>query len=99
MGEVVDGTKVRVPGPGCQAASREGSSSPRRRPITYDRTALIHLVEGNLAELVVGNAFSIEPGIYLAGRFGFRLEDIVVIDGSGGAERLNHAGRSLAVVR
>lgn len=58
-----------------------------------------YLVEGNLAELVVGNAFSIEPGIYLAGRFGFRLEDIVVIDGSGGAERLNHAGRSLAVVR
>jgi Xaa-Pro aminopeptidase len=28
--------------------------------------------------LAPGHAFSIEPGIYVSGRFGFRLEDIVV---------------------
>ncbi len=56
-----------------------------------------YVVEGNAEELVAGNAFSIEPGIYLPGRFGFRLEDIVVADGSG-AVRLNHADRSLVQV-
>jgi len=57
-----------------------------------------YVVEGNGVGLVAGNAFSIEPGVYLPGRFGFRLEDIVVIDGDGGAERLNLVDRSLAVV-
>jgi Xaa-Pro aminopeptidase len=37
-----------------------------------------YLVAGNPAELVAGNAFSVEPGIYLAGRYGARIEDIVV---------------------
>jgi Xaa-Pro aminopeptidase len=27
---------------------------------------------------------TIEPGIYLAGRFGIRIEDMVVVTGSGG---------------
>ena len=54
-----------------------------------------YVVEGNLGPLVDGNAFSIEPGIYLPGRFGFRLEDIVVID-DGAAVRLNGADRALA---
>jgi Xaa-Pro aminopeptidase len=27
----------------------------------------------------VGNVFSIEPGIYLPGRFGIRLEEIVIV--------------------
>ena len=30
-----------------------------------------------------GNVFSIEPGIYLAGRFGVRLEEIVILKGEG----------------
>lgn len=30
-----------------------------------------------------GNVFSIEPGIYLAGRFGVRLEEIVILKGDG----------------
>ena len=43
-----------------------------------------------------GVGFSVEPGIYLPGRFGFRLEDIVVaaVDGP---ERLNTVERALAV--
>jgi Xaa-Pro aminopeptidase len=32
----------------------------------------------------------VEPGIYLTGRFGVRLEDIVAVE-SGGARRLNQA--------
>ena len=42
-----------------------------------------------------GHAFSVEPGIYLPGRFGLRLEDIVVATDAG-PERLNHAPRDLA---
>ena len=37
-----------------------------------------------------GHAFCVEPGIYLPGRFGLRLEDIVVATDAG-PERLNHA--------
>ncbi|MEY2469948.1 MAG: hypothetical protein QOF21_2646 [Actinomycetota bacterium] len=37
-----------------------------------------YLVDGNRTPLQAGNAFSVEPGIYLPGRFGARLEDIVV---------------------
>jgi len=42
-------------------------------------------------------AFSIEPGIYLDGRFGVRIEDIVVC-GAGGPDVLNEAPRELLVV-
>jgi Xaa-Pro aminopeptidase len=56
-----------------------------------------YLVAGNDLPLQPGYAFSIEPGIYLPGRFGLRLEDIVVATGDG-PERLNHAPRDLAVV-
>ena len=52
---------------------------------------------GNSTPLAPGNAFSIEPGIYLPGRFGLRLEDIVVATPDG-PERLNQAPRDLAVV-
>jgi Xaa-Pro dipeptidase len=41
-----------------------------------------------------GNVFSIEPGIYLPGRFGIRLEDIVVVSGTG-AEVLSGLPRTL----
>jgi Xaa-Pro aminopeptidase len=56
-----------------------------------------YLVAGNRAPLVPGNAFSVEPGIYVPGRFGLRLEDIVVATPDG-PERLNQAPRDLAVV-
>jgi Xaa-Pro aminopeptidase len=56
-----------------------------------------YMVSGNALPLAPGHAFSVEPGIYLPGRFGLRLEDIVVasIDGP---QRLNHAPRDIAVV-
>ncbi|MEU7164284.1 aminopeptidase P family protein [Streptomyces morookaense] len=57
-----------------------------------------YLVEGEHLPLVPGMAFSIEPGVYLPGRFGVRIEDIVVCTESG-ARRLNNTGRELRVVR
>ena len=36
-------------------------------------------MEGDRLPLKPGMAFSIEPGIYLPGRFGARIEDIVVV--------------------
>jgi len=39
----------------------------------------------------------VEPGIYLPGRFGMRIEDIVVV-GEDGADRLNRSDRAYAVV-
>jgi Xaa-Pro aminopeptidase len=56
-----------------------------------------YVVDGNGEPLVGGNAFSIEPGIYLPGRLGFRLEDIVVVR-NGVGERLNHADRELVAL-
>jgi Xaa-Pro aminopeptidase len=54
-------------------------------------------VEGNEQILAPGMAFSIEPGIYLPGRHGARIEDIVVVTAEG-VERLNTTSRSLSVV-
>jgi Xaa-Pro aminopeptidase len=56
-----------------------------------------YVVSGNATPLAPGHAFSVEPGIYLPGRFGLRLEDIVVATAAG-PERLNQAPRDLAVV-
>jgi Xaa-Pro aminopeptidase len=56
-----------------------------------------YVVAGNTTPLVPGHAFSVEPGIYLPGRFGLRLEDIVVATAAG-PERLNRAERDLAFV-
>jgi Xaa-Pro aminopeptidase len=47
-----------------------------------------YVVAGNDTALEPGMAFSVEPGIYLAGRHGARIEDIVVVT-SDGVERLN----------
>jgi len=56
-----------------------------------------YIVEGNIARLAEGMAFSVEPGIYIPGRFGVRIEDIVVME-SGTARRLNKSSRELTVV-
>ena len=56
-----------------------------------------YIVEGNAVALAPGHAFSIEPGIYVAGRWGMRLEDIVVAT-PGGPEPLNRARHELVVV-
>jgi Xaa-Pro aminopeptidase len=42
-------------------------------------------------------AFSVEPGIYLPGRYGARIEDIVVC-GPAGPIVLNEAPRDLYIV-
>ena len=56
-----------------------------------------YVVAGNATPLEPGHAFSIEPGIYVPGRFGLRLEDIVVATADG-PRRLNDAPRDLAIV-
>jgi Xaa-Pro aminopeptidase len=43
-----------------------------------------NIVHGNDVKLEVGNCFSIEPGIYLPGNFGVRLENIVTVTHDGG---------------
>ncbi|MEO5985435.1 MAG: Xaa-Pro peptidase family protein [Candidatus Limnocylindria bacterium] len=53
-----------------------------------------YLVASNSEPLVAGNAFSVEPGIYLPGRWGARIEDIVVCTESAGV-RLNTTSTEL----
>lgn len=50
-----------------------------------------YIVRGDDRLLSPGMAFSIEPGIYLPGRFGVRIEDIVLIGADGSPVRLNHS--------
>jgi Xaa-Pro aminopeptidase len=57
-----------------------------------------YIVSSNEAPLVVGNCFSIEPGIYVEGRFGARIEDLVVC-GADGVDELNISSHDLYVVR
>jgi Xaa-Pro aminopeptidase len=56
-----------------------------------------YIVEGNGFELEPGMTFSIEPGIYVPGRYGMRIEDIVAVS-IDGVERLNLSDRSLTLV-
>ena len=56
-----------------------------------------YVVEGNTTALEPGMAFSIEPGIYLAGKHGARIEDIVVTTADG-IERLNVTDRDYVVL-
>lgn len=51
-----------------------------------------YVVAGNDRELEPGMVFSVEPGIYLEGRFGCRIEDLVVVTDDG-VERLNATDR------
>jgi Xaa-Pro aminopeptidase len=56
-----------------------------------------YLVGGNCDPLVAGHAFSVEPGVYVDGRWGVRIEDIVVAAESG-PDPLNAVSHDLAVV-
>ncbi len=56
-----------------------------------------YIVSGNTLPLADGHAFSIEPGIYLAGRWGMRLEDIVVATPNG-PDSMNRVEHSLVEV-
>jgi Xaa-Pro aminopeptidase len=56
-----------------------------------------YIVSSNAEPLVAGNAFSVEPGIYIRDTWGARIEDIVVCTESGG-ERLNTTSTQLYLV-
>ena len=56
-----------------------------------------YIVNGNGTLLVPGHAFSIEPGIYVEGLNGARIEDIVLC-GDSAVDQLNNTGRNLYVV-
>jgi Xaa-Pro dipeptidase len=56
-----------------------------------------YIVGGNHRMLEPGMAFSVEPGIYLEGHWGARIEDIVVVTDEG-VERLNARPRELVVL-
>ncbi|QJW36388.1 aminopeptidase P family protein [Cellulosimicrobium protaetiae] len=61
-----------------------------------------YMVEGEDRPIEPGMCFSVEPGIYLPGRFGVRIEDIVVAfppDVPDGARRLNTSTHDLQTVR
>ena len=48
-----------------------------------------YIVKGNRTPLVLNNVFSIEPGIYMPGKFGVRIEDIVIASKSAGERTCN----------
>jgi len=56
-----------------------------------------YVVASNSEPLVAGNAFSVEPGIYVRDTWGARIEDIVVCT-TDGPERLNTTSTELAIV-
>lgn len=56
-----------------------------------------YIVQGNDEVLVAGMTFSIEPGVYLPGRHGARIEDIVVVTDDG-VRSLNRRPRGLLVI-
>ncbi len=56
-----------------------------------------YIVEGNDDALAAGHAFSVEPGVYVPGRWGARIEDIVVATPDG-PRALNLVDHGLAVL-
>jgi Xaa-Pro aminopeptidase len=57
-----------------------------------------YMIEGESPLLEPGMCFSIELGIYLPGRFGVRIEDIITVTENGG-KRLNTTPHELRIVR
>jgi Xaa-Pro aminopeptidase len=56
-----------------------------------------YIIAGNDEPLEPGMAFSVEPGIYIPGVWGARIEDIVIVTDDGG-ERLNTSDTALYLV-
>ena len=57
-----------------------------------------YITQQNFRRLERGMCFSIEPGVYLPGKWGMRIENIVCINENGETEVLNKADRSLRVL-
>ncbi|MFD5323291.1 aminopeptidase P family protein [Streptomyces sp. NPDC127092] len=57
-----------------------------------------YMIEGETRPIVPGMCFSIEPGIYLPGRFGVRIEDIVTLTETGTGHRFNNTPHEMAIV-
>lgn len=56
-----------------------------------------YIITGNALELEAGMTFSIEPGVYLEGRWGARIEDIVAVTPEG-VERYNTRPHDLTIL-
>jgi Xaa-Pro aminopeptidase len=52
------------------------------------------VIEGDETELVAGTVITVEPGVYMPGKFGIRIEDTVVVT-DGEPERVTRGARSL----
>ena len=55
------------------------------------------MVAGNSTPIAAGHAYSVEPGIYVPGKWGMRLEDIVVAT-ENGPVAVNNANHALVVL-
>lgn len=57
------------------------------------------IIEGNKKPLRPGNVFSVEPGIYIEGKFGMRVENLVAVKPDGTAEALNKTIREMRIIK
>ncbi|MBX3539835.1 MAG: aminopeptidase P family protein [Chelatococcus sp.] len=57
-----------------------------------------YIIDGNALKLAPGMVFSNEPGIYIEGRWGVRIENIMLVTNEGGRS-FNDATRALTVMR
>jgi Xaa-Pro dipeptidase len=55
------------------------------------------MVEGNATELERNMIFTVEPGIYIPGEFGVRIEDDLIV-GKNGAENITHLSHDLVEI-
>jgi len=53
--------------------------------------------KGNKIKLKNGMAFSVEPGIYIPGKFGMRVEDIILIE-NGKGQKLNNYSKEMIII-
>lgn len=56
-----------------------------------------YMVSGNATPIAAGHAYSVEPGIYVSGKWGMRLEDIVIATDNGPVS-VNNANHNLIVL-
>jgi Xaa-Pro aminopeptidase len=57
-----------------------------------------YICEGNKITLLPGMVFTIEPGIYLSGKFGVRIEDNIAVSNTG-KRMLSHLSKEFTVVQ